>query len=70
MKKHEVLAMLEQFPEDFEPERLIDELYLRAKLERAEEAIARGDVVSHEEVVARSRKWFEPTILRASQSTP
>ncbi len=59
MKKQELLAMLEQLPEDFDPERLMHELYLRAKLERAEEAIQRGEVVSHEEVVARSRKWFE-----------
>ena len=55
MKKHELLAMLERLPDEFEPERLIDELYVRAKIERAEEAIARGDVVSHQEVVARSR---------------
>ena len=55
MNKHELLAMLERLPDEFEPERLIDELYVRAKIERAEEAIARGDVVSHEEVVARSR---------------
>jgi hypothetical protein len=59
MKKQELLAMVEQLPEDFDPERLMHELYLRAKLERAEEAVQRGDVVSHQEVVARSRKWFE-----------
>jgi hypothetical protein len=59
MRKQDLLAILEQLPEDFDPERLMHELYLRAKLERAEEAIQRGDVVSHEEVVARSRKWFE-----------
>ena len=59
MRKRDLLAIVEQLPEDFDPERLMHELYLRAKLERAEEAIQRGDVVSHEEVVARSRKWFE-----------
>ena len=59
MRKQDLLAIVEQLPEDFDPERLMHELYLRAKLERAEEAIQRGDVVSHEEVVARSRKWFE-----------
>ena len=59
MKKDELLAMLERLPEDFDPERLIDDLYLRGKLERAEEAARRGDVVSHEDVVARSQRWFE-----------
>ncbi len=44
MKKHDLLAMLERLPDEFEPERLIDALYLRAKIARAEEAIARGDV--------------------------
>jgi len=48
--------MLEQFPDDFDPEKLMHELYLRAKLERAEEAIEQGDVVSHPEVVAWSRQ--------------
>ena len=32
---------------------------LKAKIERAEEAIARGEIVSHEEVVRRSQEWFE-----------
>ena len=59
MKKQEFLAIVEQLPEEFDPESLMHELYLRAKLERAEEAIQRGDVVSQEEVAARSRKCFE-----------
>jgi hypothetical protein len=59
MKKQEVLNMLDQLPEDIDPEQLIHELYVRAKLERAEAAVQRGDVVSHDEVVKRSREWFE-----------
>ena len=55
MKKQELLAIVEQLPEDFDPESLMHKLYLRAKLERAEQAIQRGDVLSHEEVVARSQ---------------
>ena len=35
------------------------QLYLKAKLERAEEAVEQGDVISHAEVVKRSREWFE-----------
>ncbi|MFH1922783.1 MAG: hypothetical protein ABIP48_23210 [Planctomycetota bacterium] len=59
MKKQELLAMLEQLPDQFDPEKLMHDLYLKAKIERAEEAIQRGDVLSHEDVVARSRQWFE-----------
>jgi hypothetical protein len=35
------------------------ELYLKAKLDRAEAAVARGEVISQEEVVERSRQWFK-----------
>lgn len=59
MKKQEVLNMLDQLPEDIDPEQLIHELYVRAKLERAEAAVQRGEVVSHDEVVKRSCEWFE-----------
>ena len=59
MNKEELLRIVEQLPEQFDPEQLIHHLYLRAKLERAEEAVQRGDVVSHDEVVRRSRQWFE-----------
>ncbi len=59
MNKQEVLEMIDQLPEPIDPEQLITELYLKAKLDRAEEAIAKGDVVSQEEVVERSRQWFK-----------
>ena len=59
MKKQDVLDILDQLPEDIDPEQLMHELYVRARLERAEAAVQRGDVVSHDEVVKRSREWFE-----------
>jgi predicted transcriptional regulator len=59
MNKQELLQIIEQLPERFDPELLIRQLYLKAKLERAEDAVERGDVVSHDEVVKRSRQWFE-----------
>ena len=59
MKKQEVLDMLDRFPEDVDPEQLMHELYLKAKLDRAEAAVARGETVPHDEVVQRSRKWSE-----------
>jgi predicted transcriptional regulator len=59
MNRQEILDTIEHLPEEIDPEQLMGELYLRAKLDRAEAAVARGEVVSHEEVVQRSRQWFE-----------
>ena len=59
MNKQELLQIVEQLPDPFDPEQLMHQLYLKAKLERAEEAVGQRDVVSHAEVVKRSREWFE-----------
>jgi len=61
VKKQEVLDILEQLPDPMDPEQLVHHLYLRAKLERAEAAVARGEVVSHHDVAQRSRA-FRPTL--------
>jgi len=59
MNKQEVLDMIDHLPEPIDPEQLMTELYLRTKLDRAEAAVAKEEVVDHEEVVQRSRQWFE-----------
>lgn len=59
MKKQEVLAMLDRFADDINPEELIDELYLKAKLDRAEQAIANGNTMRHDDVIKRSQEWFK-----------
>ncbi len=59
MKKQEVLSILEDLPEELDPEQLMHELYLKARLERAETAVRQGEVVSHDEVVKRSGQWFK-----------
>ena len=59
MKKQELLDILDHLPDQIDPEQLMHELYLRAKLERAEVAVANGDVFSHDEAVKRSQEWFE-----------
>jgi hypothetical protein len=59
MHKQEVLTILERLPDPLDPEQLMYELYVKAKIERAEAAIARGEVVSQEEVERRSQQWFE-----------
>ena len=59
MQKQEVLSLLDRLPDPLDPEQLMHEIYLKAKIERAEEAIACGEVVSHDEVVRRSQQWFK-----------
>jgi len=51
MKKQEVLELIDRLPDEIDPEQLMHELYLKAKLEHAEAAVARGEVVEHDEVV-------------------
>ena len=59
MNKREVLEIIDHLPEQIDPEQLMTELYLKAKLDRAEAAVTREEVISHEEVVQRSRQWSE-----------
>ena len=59
MKKQEIIAMLDRFSDEINPEELIDELYLKAKLERSEQAIASGNTIHHDDVIKRSREWFK-----------
>jgi hypothetical protein len=60
MRKQEVLELLDEFPSDeLDNDRLMHELYLRIKLERAEAAVAAGQVVSHDDAVRRSQGWFK-----------
>ena len=59
MKKQEVLELLERFPDEIDADELMYGLYLKAKLDRAEAAVDRDEVIGHEEVVKRSDKWFQ-----------
>jgi len=58
MKKQDVVELLDNFPEDVDAEKLIEVLYLQAKLEKAELAIERGEVLTQEQVVEETNKWF------------
>jgi hypothetical protein len=58
MDKQQVPDTVDHSPKQPTPEQLMTELYLKATIERAEAAVARGEVLSQEEVVQRSRQWF------------
>jgi hypothetical protein len=59
MKKQDVVELLDNFPEDVDAEKLIEVLYLKAKLEKAEAALDRGDILTQEQVVDETNKWFQ-----------
>jgi hypothetical protein len=59
VSKRGVLSLLDRLPDPLDPELPMHELSVRAKIKHAEGAIARGKVVSQEEVVRRSQEWFE-----------
>jgi hypothetical protein len=59
MKKQEVLDMLDRLPDQFDPEELIGDLYLKGKLERAEMAVREGRTIGHEDVVRQTQEWFK-----------
>jgi predicted transcriptional regulator len=57
--KAEVLKLVDRMPDNFEIEELQYRLYLRQKLEAAEEDIRAGRTLTHEEVVRETARWFE-----------
>ena len=59
MNKHDVIAVMEAMPEEFDVDELVYRLRLKEKLEASERALAEGRVLSHDEVVRRSRAWFK-----------
>jgi hypothetical protein len=58
VNKHDVIAVMEAMPEEFDIDELVYRLRLKEKLESSERAFAEGRVLSHAEVVRRSRAWF------------
>jgi len=57
--KQQVLDLIKELPEEVDVEELIYRLYLRQKLEAAEKDVREGRLVSHEEAVKETAKWFE-----------
>lgn len=58
IEKQELLKLMEDLPEQVEVDEVFYRLYLREKLAAAEEDVEAGRVLSHEEVVAETAKWF------------
>ena len=57
--RSDVLDLVEELPETFELEELQHRLYLRQKLEAAEKEIEAGQVLTHDEVMEETARWFQ-----------
>lgn len=57
--KEEILKIVRSMPEQFDIEELQYRLYLRQKLEAAEEDIREGRYLTHEELTQETARWFE-----------
>jgi len=57
--KQQVLDMINALPEKIDIDELMYRLYLRQKLEAAEEDVSEGRLISHEEAVKETSRWFK-----------
>ena len=57
--KKQVTLTLEQFPEQFSLEELIDKLFLLDKIERGNIQSEKNEVIKEEELENEMQKWFK-----------
>ena len=57
--KEIVRSVIEALPEDVSIDDIMQALYIRAKLERAERSIERGRGIPHAEARQRLQKWLK-----------
>ena len=59
MKKSDLQVIVDQFPDEVDTEELMYRLYLIEKIERSEASLARGEGITHEELVKQTQAWFK-----------
>jgi hypothetical protein len=57
--KQQVLDLLQDLPDQVDIEEVIYRLYLRQKLELAEQDVRENRLISHAEVVKETSKWYK-----------
>ena len=57
--KRKVFELIEDLPDELDIDEIMYRLYFRQKLETAEKDVREGRIISHEEVVRETSKWFE-----------
>ncbi|MDI6744603.1 MAG: hypothetical protein QMD07_04405 [Thermodesulfovibrionales bacterium] len=56
--KQQVLDLIKDLPEEVDIDEVMYRLYLRQKLEAAEKDVREGRLISQEEVIKETSKWF------------
>ena len=59
MQKERIREVVDTLPDDVDVDGFIEKLYLLRRLELAEEEIAAGKLLEHEEVEKRFAPWLE-----------
>ncbi|MCG3204200.1 MAG: hypothetical protein KCHDKBKB_00910 [Elusimicrobia bacterium] len=59
LTKKQVMKVIEDFPQSIEFDELIYRLYLKVKIENAEEDIRKGRTIPHAKAVKEIEKWFQ-----------
>jgi len=57
--KQQVFELIEDLPDELDIDEIMYRLYVRQKLETAEKDVREGRIISHEEVVRETSKWFK-----------
>jgi hypothetical protein len=57
--KQQVFEIVQDLPEEVDIDEIMYRLYLRQKLEAAEKDVQEGRVISPEEVIKETSKWFK-----------
>jgi hypothetical protein len=57
--KQQILKLIKDLPDKVDIDEVMYRLYLRQKLEVAEKDVRGGRLVSHEEIVRKTSKWFK-----------
>jgi len=58
MTKNQVFATLQELPDTFEPEQLIERLLSLQRMEEGLDQVRRGEVLTVEEAKSRLNKWL------------
>jgi len=59
ISKQQVIELIEDLPEEIEIDEVMYRLYLRQKLEDAEQDVRHNRLISHEEVVRETATWYK-----------
>jgi hypothetical protein len=59
MSKQQILKLVEALPDNVNLDAFIEKLYLLRRLELAEEEIAAGKLIDHDDVEKRFASWLE-----------